>query len=321
MENDMDASIAGVLAHCSPATLPGCVQFDFPARSTGRTYRLFIAKPPVEPPSSGYPVFLAVDGNLVFPIAVAVNASFAMAGAAALVVGVGYASDAPLELMQVRTRDLTPPTPLERVPRRLPGLPPPRQEDFGGAEPFFEFLIEELIPLIGQLHPINKADVTLYGHSMGGLFTVGALLKHPNAFRNFVASSPSLFWNSRSVLGDFALLKTTVEAGQAAPRVLLMAGGAEQSVPKPIPQIILQQVAEKAPRVPKWLRGEVARWFVWNMLREYAMVSNMRALAGRLRRIHGRKGYVVREHVCSGEDHTTALPASIGRAFAFMLRP
>jgi predicted alpha/beta superfamily hydrolase len=304
----------------SPATLPGCIQFDFPSHVTGRTYRIFVAKPPVAPPPTGYPVFLAVDGNLVFPIAVAVNASFAMAGRAALVVGVGYASEDPLDIMQRRTRDLTPPTPPERVTQRLPGLPSPKLEDFGGAGQFFHFLTDELLPYIAKVHSIDESDTSLYGHSVGGLFTIGVLFNYPNAFKNFIASSPSIFWNRRSVLNDFKLLKAQLQSGQAGPRVLLMVGGAEQSVPKPIPDIILGQVAERVPQIPKGLQGAVAWWFVRKMLREYAMVSNLRALASRLRQVRGPKKYLVRDHIFADEDHTTALPASIGRAFDFILR-
>ena len=302
-----------------PAVFPGSTQFDLASAITGRTYRIFISRPPGDAPPKGYPLFMATDGNMVFPIAAAVNATFAMAGKAAVVVGVGYPSDVAMELMSLRTRDLTPPTPLERLPER-PHLPPPKLEDYGGDEEFFRFLTEELLPLLARAYPIDDAERTLYGHSWGALFTVGVLLKHPEAFKHFVASSPSIWWNRRSVLDHLARFRAKVEGGNASPRVLLTVGGAEESVPKPIPKMILDQVAERAAWIPPLLRGLAARWFVGKMLGEYRMVGNARRLAARLRGVRGGAGYQVRFRAFAGEDHITSLPASVGRAFDFVLR-
>jgi predicted alpha/beta superfamily hydrolase len=302
-----------------PAVFPGSTQFDLTSHITGRTYRILISRPPGEAPPEGYPLFMATDGNMVFPIAAAVNATFAMAGKAAIVVGIGYPSDVPMELMSLRTRDLTPPTPLERLPER-PHLPPPKLEDYGGDEEFFRFLTEELTPLLAQAYPIDNAERTLYGHSWGALFTVGVLLKHPESFKHFVASSPSIWWNKCSVLNHFRSFRTKVQGGSASPRVLLTVGGAEESVPKPMPQMILNQVAERAAWIPSLFRGLVARWFVGKMLREYRMVGYVRRLAARLRSVRGGAGYQVRFRDFAGEDHITSLPASVGRAFDFVLR-
>jgi hypothetical protein len=299
-----------------PAVLPGSTQFDLASRRTGRTYRIFVSRPEGEAPSQGYPVFLAVDGNMVFPIAVAVNATFALAGKAALVVGVGYPTDVAMDLMSLRTRDLTPPTPLERLPQR-PHLPPPKLEDYGGDEAFFAFLTEELTPLLAREYPVNMAELTLYGHSWGGLFTLGALLKHPASFKNFIASSPSIWWNGRAILGELPGFRTKVRSGKLAPRLLLSVGGGEETVPRPMPQMILDQVAERAAWIPPALRGWAARWFVGKMLREYRMVGNARRLAASLRRLLGGQ---IRFRCGAHEDHITALPASIGMAFDFVHR-
>ena len=310
---------ADVLPHDrGPATLTGSMQFDLTSRIAGRSYRIFVSRPDGDAPAGGFPVFVAVDGNMAFPIAATVNATFALAGAAALVVGVGYPTDVPLELMSLRTRDMTPPTPVGRLPQR-PGLPPPRVEDYGGDDAFFRFLVEELMPLLVRAYPIDRGDLTLYGHSFGGLFTVGVLLKHPDAFKTFIASSPSLFWNRRSVFGELGAFAAKLRGGQASPRVLLMAGGREESVPKPIPPMILDQVAARAGWIPPLLRPWVAHWFVRRMLSEWRMIGNARRLATRLRRVRGARDQV-RFARLAGEDHITALPASIGRAFDFLLR-
>jgi predicted alpha/beta superfamily hydrolase len=262
---------------------------------------------------------MAVDGNLVFPIATVVNATFALTGKAALVVGIGYPTDSPMELMNLRMRDLTPPTPLEQLPQR-PHLPSPKPEDYGGDEEFFRFLTEELMPLLTEKYPIDTTKRALYGHSWGGLFAVGVLLKHPASFKHFIASSPSIWWNRHAVLDDLDAFGVKVETGQASPRVMLSVGGAEESVPKPIPPIILDQVAERAKWIPPFLRGLVAYLYVGKMLREYRMVGNARRLAKCLRQIRGGESYRVQFRIFFGEDHITSLPASIGRAFDFVLR-
>ncbi|HUZ13963.1 MAG TPA: hypothetical protein VMU93_14085 [Caulobacteraceae bacterium] len=94
-----------------PARLPGAIQFDMESRAASRAYRIFVAVPPVPPPASGYPLLVTTDGNMTFPIAAAMGALFALGGEPALVVGVGYPAENPLELTRLRFRDLTAPTP------------------------------------------------------------------------------------------------------------------------------------------------------------------------------------------------------------------
>src|SRR5580700_9219230 len=102
----------------SPAALYGSVQFDVSSRITGRTYRIFVFKPDSPPAPSGHPVVVGTDGNMVFPIMATVSATFALTGKAALVVCVGYPTDEPMQLFSLRSRDLTPPTPLSGLPHR-----------------------------------------------------------------------------------------------------------------------------------------------------------------------------------------------------------
>jgi len=307
-----------------PATVPTAlyrsVEFDLASGITGRTHRIFVFVPAVDAPAAGFPLVVAVDGNMVFPLLATVSATFQLTGKAAIVVGVGYPTNEPSELMRLRTRDLTPPTPLERIPQR-PGLPPVNLADYGGAEDFYRFLQEELLPIVAEAYQTDPADRTLYGHSWGGLFTLGVLFKHPEAFRNFVASSPSIWWNQRAVLTDFHAFRTKIATGVCAPRILISVGGTEQKVPTPLPAVVLEGVAKRAPHLPATVQRAIAHLVVWKMLRNYAMVTNAKALAARLKRLTGLRGYCAQVHVFDREDHLTALPASIGRAMDFVLRP
>ncbi len=286
----------------SPVLVYGSIQFDMPSVISGRTYRIFVFKPADPPPPSGFPVVVVTDGNLSFPLAATMDAAFALnGGKAALVVGVGYAIDNPMKFIGLRTRDLTPPTPLSGI-RQNPGQPPVKLEDYGGSENFYRFLIEELRPAIAYAYSVNADDQTLYGHSWGGLFTLNVLFNHPGSFRNFVASSPSIWWNKRSVLNDEPSFARQVQAGEAAPRVLILVGSKEQDVPDTL--------------LPSMTRAQMEK-----MMSESRMVDNARELAARLQQIKGESGYLVRFHAFEDEDHLTALSASIGRALAFALRP
>lgn len=64
----------------------------------------------------------------------------------------------------------------------------------GNAENFAQFITDELKPLINQQYQTSSFDF-LVGHSLGGLFVVNTLLKTPEKFQNYVAISPSLWWN------------------------------------------------------------------------------------------------------------------------------
>lgn len=297
-QSDPTAAIANEL----PVALYGATQFDMPSAISGRAYRIFVSKPKTPPPSTGYPVLLVTDGNLAFPIAATINASLALGGKMALIVGVGY----PVEsfevstILQLRSRDFTPLTPIEAIYQQ-PSQPPPRAEDYGGSESFYRFLCEELRPVIARHYPISDVDQTLYGHSLGGLFALGVLFNHPEAYRGIVASSPSIWWNERAVLAEEAAFVRRVEAHEIAPRVLIMVGANEQDAPaSPPPGLTLAEAEER--------------------LRNARMVDNAAELAARLQKVEGGPGYDVRFQAFAGEDHLTAIPPSINRALTFALR-
>jgi hypothetical protein len=88
-----------------------------------------------------------------------VGAAFQLTGKAAIVVGVGYPTDDASELMRLRTRDLTPPRPLERIPQR-PGLPSVALADDGGAEDFYASCRRSYCrQLRGLIRPIQQRDL------------------------------------------------------------------------------------------------------------------------------------------------------------------
>jgi predicted alpha/beta superfamily hydrolase len=65
----------------------------------------------------------------------------------------------------------------------------------GGGDKFLGFLTNELIPYVNKTYPSNGVN-TLWGHSLGGMFTMYALLKEPTAFKSYILSDPSLWWGN-----------------------------------------------------------------------------------------------------------------------------
>lgn len=68
----------------------------------------------------------------------------------------------------------------------------------GGADKFLAYIGDELIPYIDKNYPSN-GDNTLWGHSLGGMFTTFAMLKKPTLFKSYIAIDPSLWWDNSYV--------------------------------------------------------------------------------------------------------------------------
>jgi predicted alpha/beta superfamily hydrolase len=80
-------------------------------------------------------------------------------------------------------------------------LPEKTAEDVkaGGANNFIDFFKNELIPYINKKLP-TSGDNSLFGHSLGGVFTMYVLLKEPGLFTNYFCSDPAFPWNNRRII-------------------------------------------------------------------------------------------------------------------------
>jgi predicted alpha/beta superfamily hydrolase len=72
-------------------------------------------------------------------------------------------------------------------------------EKAGGANNFIAFLKNELIPYINKKLP-TSGENSLFGHSLGGVFTMYVLLKEPGLFTNYYCSDPAFPWNNRRII-------------------------------------------------------------------------------------------------------------------------
>lgn len=80
---------------------------------------------------------------------------------------------------------------------RIKDFTPTHADDWktsGGANNFLSFLKNELIPYVNKTYPSNGNN-TPWGHSLGGLFVVYALLNEPKTFKSYIAVDPSLWWD------------------------------------------------------------------------------------------------------------------------------
>jgi len=267
-----------------PALLPLAVQFDIKSANTGRTYRIYVSRPVVPAPAAGYPVLYVLDADTAFPTAAsqAVLASLLDSRKPVLVVGIAYPDV--MATMSLRTRDLTPYVPNAETALTEPGKP----EEWGGADAFHRFMLEELRPVIASMAGVDKSDQSLMGYSLGGLFALHVLLSDPESYRNYVIGSPSVWWNGRQVLQDLPSFGKKVQDGKVSPRVLITSDALEQAAgSRSLPDI-------------------------------YRMVDNARELADTLGKIKGRNGYRVDYTLFPNETHNSGIPASTSRGVAFV---
>ena len=93
----------------------------------------------------------------------------------------------------------------------------------GGGAAFRDFLLHELRPYLESRFPLDTANATLFGHSLGGAFAAGVLRRSPEAFSAYVIGSPSLWADTQ--LAD--ALKDVASKGIKA-RVYLSVGEKER---------------------------------------------------------------------------------------------
>ena len=197
---------------------------DFILKSkSGEKYKIFIAR---QKNVARYDrVVFMVDANAQFPILLNSYAKIYANGAkqnakavpklskTVLIVGIGY--DSPLAYdTKRRTRDLTPAASGEEY------------ANGGGAAEFYDFVKDELFPLVDKKYSTAKSDKIYFGHSFGGLFGIYALLRDDGIFDEFFIASPSLWWGESQLIRD-ALNKGKLRSNLKAKFIMLVAGSSE----------------------------------------------------------------------------------------------
>ncbi|TQI74883.1 hypothetical protein FHT98_2650 [Bosea sp. AK1] len=257
----------------APVTLPQAWQRDFAARD-GSRYRLLISVPEGPAPTRGFPSLVLVDGHALFPVAATAARLQAQRPEAtgvgpAVVIGIGYPDERPFDAER-RQRDLLP------VP--------------SGADRFLGAIIDEILPAVARIAPLDPARRALAGHSYGGLFVLHALFTRPALFEAHVAGSPSIWWQDRAILAS----EEAFRRGGSGPagRLLITVGSHEQA-----PTLaVTPQRAERLARAR--MRDNAAE-----------MVERLAA--------SGRVDCGFTEF--PGENHVSVIPSMLSRTVAFAL--
>jgi predicted alpha/beta superfamily hydrolase len=276
---------------------------DFTSTINGRAYRLFVSIPTRRPvPPEGHAVLYLIDGNLHFGIAVDTARIQACWPDVIdpVVVGIGYPTDSVSQALDLRMIDLTTPISEERLQQGFIAKMPRPSEGFGGMDTYFRIIEEEIKPRVEAMVAINRQDQVLMGHSLGGLTTLHALFRHTATFQQFVAISPSIWFNDRAVLAHEAAFSERAAAGQVNARALITVGGLESTM-------------RFVPGLP------ASEQDFRDMTEECRMVPNTTELGARLAGL-AVSSLHVETVVHDGDDHNMVPPAGIARGVRFAFR-
>lgn len=241
-----------------------------------------------------------------------------------VVVGIGYPEDEPyIESVLERHRPLPPRTKDESPFRLAAGfermydltLPASdevlarsftqdariRAADVGGLDAFLKVLETEIKPCIAAVAPLDGSNQVIFGHSLGGLAVLHALFVEPDAFRTFLAASPSVWWDGKALLKGERKFAEAVRTGIVTARVLITMGSEEQTAD---PRI-----------VGKWGLN-FAEYEV--LVREHRMVENARELTERLKALSAAGTFEVEEFaIFPKQHHAISVWPALGRAVSF----
>lgn len=171
------------------------------------------------------PIYVT-DANENFPIVAATSRQMQWGGEVppCLVVGIDYLDPDLAMKEDWRRRELTP----TAQPR---GYGAESKVPAGGAAEFRGFILSTVRPIIEQRFDVDRTRSMLIGHSLGGLFTLDTMLNQPDAFGNYLALSPSLWFDEDRVLRSF---RDKVAGGAVfKSRVVALAGEQEERISDP----------------------------------------------------------------------------------------
>lgn len=257
------------------------ISLAFTSKVNGLDYRLGVSTPFAEAPSAGYPVLFVLDGDANFGTASETARSQSIFGPgvdAALVVAIGYPVGELVDILRRRYHDLTTPAPPEPIAPSDPYF----GSVSGGMDAFLDVIAREIMPIVAGRFPVDDGRRALFGHSLGGLTALRALLTRPTLFDTVVASSPSLHWNARAIFGDADRFLSSPPADARPPALLITVGALEDGT--------------------------------------FPMTGNARDMAGRLEGLVGTRLRALTLQLFDDENHDSVVPAALSRAVRFAFR-
>ena len=312
------------------AAIPNSRVIRFTSAIDKEPYEIQVSIPLWPAPKAGYPVIYVLDGELYFPQA-AIESDL-LFDKGAVVVGVGhgalndravtarYAGGKPGRPMNgdastdaityLRNHDFKwPARPEHRGPDFFENMSA-NSADTGDVDAFLQVIEKEIKPKVEALTTIDRGNQAIWGWSLGGLAVVRALFTEPMAFRSFIATSPSLWYDGGGVLEDEKHFSDGVTKGLFAPRILITVG-ARESMDNKFPKSFMDAFTPAQ-------RAQFAPYQKMRMTWP-AMVPAARDLAARLKALKGKPGYKVDLQMIADEDHGGAGTVSVGRAIKFAI--
>jgi predicted alpha/beta superfamily hydrolase len=271
----------------------------------GLDYRVVVSSPEGTPPPAGFGVIYVVDGNAWSGTATELVRLYELELGPVVVVGIGYPTDALLDNAR-RAYDLTPPGP---APAAAAGL------KTGGADVFLRFIVDTVKPAVEGQYKIDPVRQVLFGHSLGGLFVVHALLTQPQAFTAYIAASPSIWWSDGLVLKPEAEFEAHADRYSKI-RIQLSAGEYEHELDAGT-EAKLRRIAAANPQLLKGKSVDEALAGMREEMHKDRMIENARDLTERL----AARGLSARFVMFPGEEHNSAAVAALNRGIPFALQP
>ena len=162
-------------------TIMGSELRTIKSKNTGRQYDLYIHLPTdyATETDKRYPVVYILDGQWDFKLVDAILGGLVYDRFVPqmVLVGITYSGENP-DYDALRVMDLTP----------IAG----QQKGSGDGPKFYEFLRNEALPYIEGTYRIDTTKRVLMGSSLGGLFTLYAMMKNPSMFSSYMAASPAV---------------------------------------------------------------------------------------------------------------------------------
>lgn len=168
-----------------PLVLPHTQIRPLPRSANGRDYQLFVALPPGYATSGKkYPVLYLCDGYWDFTLVNGFygNLRYDQVVPDFIIVGFGYQhASTNAEFDVLRRYDYT----------IVPDAGDPKGEHTGHAADFLAVIETEIIPFVEMEYRVDPSFRALNGNSLGGLFSLYAMLAKPGLFQAHIAASPS----------------------------------------------------------------------------------------------------------------------------------
>jgi uncharacterized protein len=187
-----------------------------PRSANGRDYLLYVALPPdyATATDKHYPVLYICDGYWDFTLINGFygNLIYDRVVPHFIIVGFGYQGANP-NYDVLRRYDYTP----------TPDADDPKQERSGHAAEFLAAIEHEIISFVEKEYRVDSSYRVLSGNSLGGLFSLYAMLARPGLFQAHIAASPA----APDALFD--LEQKFFTSGQQLKARLFMTGASDES--------------------------------------------------------------------------------------------